>query len=197
MWKLVRLSLAYHRKTLLWALVIALLLSKFGLVVVAFLALAALSAEGRERRLLLHLPLPVTRTQVAWARVVFPNSMFFFPAAIGVLGALVAVSLAGADTAPMVEAAARENLFFAAVLMFFLQLLLMMGELQVWAGGRFGRTLEAGVFVIALLGMSLVIWVELALFGSHLVVAFGMAGLTLGFMGFTVYLFHRRRIFQP
>ncbi len=36
MWKLVRLSLAYHRKALLWTLVIALLVSELGLVVAAF-----------------------------------------------------------------------------------------------------------------------------------------------------------------
>jgi hypothetical protein len=193
MWKLVRLSLAYHRKALLWTLVVALLLSTFGLLVSAIVGFVLLSAEDKERRLLLNLPLPVTRTQVAWARVVFPAMILVLGTLVATGPLSIAVLVAG-DAWPFARIA-PERLFFATLLMFLLQLLLTMQELEVWAGGRVLRTLMGGAVVVGLLGITILAGVVLADSGGYSVLALGIAGLTLGLMGLTVFLFQQRPSF--
>lgn len=194
MWKLVRLSLAYHRRAVLWTLVVALLIPKLGLVIAAIVGLVLLSAEDKERRLLLYLPLPVTRAQVGWARVVFPAMIVALATAAYAL-LLSAVTLYFDNPAPAPEATG-ELLIFAAMVMFFIQLVLTMEELQVWASGRLGRTLEGGAIVVGLLSIALMVWIGLAAsLASLLVVALGTVGLSLGLMRLTVSLFQRRPSF--
>jgi hypothetical protein len=195
MWNLVRLSLAYHWKTLLVVWIIATLLSKLGLVVSAIVGVALLSAEDKERRLLLHLPLPVTRAQVGLSRVVFPAMVLGVgTAASALLAGLSSAILVGVGAGPTANSA-WNVLFFATMLMYLLQLLLTMGELQVWTGGRFLRTLMGGAAVVLLLGIAILTWIAVAMFGSYLWVALGTAVLTLGLMGLTVSLFRRRPSF--
>jgi hypothetical protein len=90
---------------------------------------------------------------------------------------------------------AQERLLRAFTLMFILQLLLTMGELQVWASGRFLRTLTGGAVVLGVLSIGAVAWVALARFGIFLPIALGTSALTLGLMGLTVFLFQQRPSF--
>ena len=201
MWKLVSLSLAYHLKALLVAWFIALLLSKLGLVILAIVSVYLISAEDKERRLLLQLPLPVTRFQVGWARVVFPAVVFLLGAvatalvSYGVLGALLASAIsAGAGVA--VGEAVWDLLILATVLMFFSQLLLMLGELNVWGTGHgLLRLLVASLSLVLVLLLAALAWLAMASYGSYLVLVLGTAGLALVLMGITVVLFERRPSF--
>lgn len=201
MWKLVSLSLAYHLKALIVAWVIALLLSKLGLVILAIVAIVLASAEDKERRLLLHLPLPVTRTQVGWARVVFPAMILVLgTAAAGLLSLATVAALrfftSLLDLARTVQEGALDQLFFATMVIFFSQFLLTLGELNVWGRGDGPlRLLMAFATLVAMLGITLVAWVVMATSGSYLVVACGTVGLTLVLMGVTVFLFERRPSF--
>jgi hypothetical protein len=202
MWKLVRLSLGYHLKALLVTWALCALFSKFGLAVSAIVGIVLLSAEDKERRLLLHLPLPVTRTRVGFARVVFPAMIVVLGTGAAVLlsSAILAVPISSTTLVSGGPAAAAEAagelLFFATLVMFFMQLLLALGELNVWASGHgLGRLLIGILTLLLLLVITLPAWLVLATFGSYLVVALGTAGLTLGLMGFTVFLFELRPSF--
>jgi hypothetical protein len=209
------MSLAYHSKALLVAWGIALgvgllqillswvktepgefdperwlLLPLLGFAATAIASIVAFETEDRERRLLLHLPLPVTRTQVGLARVVFPAMIIVLGTAATAL--LSGAILVGIGTMPTADAA-RQLLFATTIEMFFLQLLLTV--LTLVRGGHRPRRLMGIVAMLMLLGVALVTSIELAQFGSHLVVALGIAGLTLGLMGLSVYLFQRRPSF--
>lgn len=203
MWKLVRSSLSYHLKALLWAWLVAILLSEVGLLILAIVSLYLLSAEDKERRLLLHLPLPVTRLQVGWARVVFP-SLVFLPGAMaaqlfawGVLRLIFPLGIPSGGRVPVAEAV-RDQLVIVAVLLFFLQLMLMLGELNLWGTGRgLPRLLLAllGLVAVLALALALVAWLLLASSGSYLVVVLGTIGLAVVLMGITVALFEQRPSF--
>jgi hypothetical protein len=209
------MSLAYHLNTLLVAWIIALgvgllqilltwvesepgefdpkswlVLPLLGFAATAIASIVAFETEDRERRLLLQLPLPVTRTQVGLARVVFPAMIVVLGTAATAL--LSCVILLGIGERPTADAA-RQLLFATTIEMFFLQLLLTI--LTVVRGGHRPRRLMGIVTLVMLLALALVTSIELAQFGSHLVVALGIAGMTLGFMGLSVYLFHRRPSF--
>ena len=214
MLNLVRLSLAYHSKTLLVAWGIALgvaameilaiwirseagefhlgywlwlLVPGLGLVASTIAGVVALGAEGRERRLLLHLPLPVTRTQVGLARVVFPALVIV----LGTAAAVLLSILVGRGEA--LTAARAWNLLLAGTqLTFFLQVVLTVEELLA-RGRRLPGRLMGVVALVLLLGISLLAWIGLTEhFASHLVLALATAGFTLGLVGLTVFLFHRR-----
>ena len=201
MWKLVRLSLSYHRKALLWAWLAALLLSEVGLLILAIVSVYLISAEDKERRLLLHLPLPVTRLQVGWARVAFPAVVMVVGAAANVLlssGVLNVVFSSGMPAAAgmTVAEAVWDLLLFAAVLVLFSQLLLMLGELNLWGTGHgLPRLLIAVAAVLIVLTLTLGAWLVMATTGSHLVVVLGTLGLALVLMGITVVVFEQRRSF--
>ena len=201
MWNLVRLSLAYHLKALLWAWLIALLLSKVGLLILAIVSLYLVSAEDKERRLLLHLPLPVTRLQVGWARVVFPAVVFLPGAMAPVLFSSAVLTRVFPSGIPVgggvpVTEAVWDQLVIAAVLMFFLHLMLLLGELNLWGTGQgMPRLLLALLGLLAVLFLSLAAWLFLASFGSYLVVYLGTVGLAVVLMGVTVVLFERRPSF--
>lgn len=203
MWKLVRLSLAYHLKALLWAWLIALLLSELGLLILAIVSVYLLLAEDRERRLLLHLPLSVTRLQVGWARVVFPAVVLLVGTVATVLFSMGVLKAVFSSAIPVgggitVAEAVWDLLLFATVVIFFAQLLLMLGELNVWGTGHgLPRLLIALVSVVIVLTLTLLAWLVLASTGSHLVVVLGTAGLALVLMGITVVLFEQRRSFVP
>ncbi|MCP4204271.1 MAG: hypothetical protein GY769_20330 [bacterium] len=201
MWKLVRLSLGYHLKALLLAWLVAILLSEIGLLILAIVSVYLVSAEDKERRLLLHLPLPVTRLQVGWARVVFP-AMVFLPGALlavlfasGVLAVVFPSGIPGSGGVTVAEAI-WDELVVVAVLMFFTQLLLMLAELNGWASGRgLPRLLMAFLTLLAVLALTLIAWILLATFGSYPIVILGTVGLAVVLMGLTVYLFERRPSF--
>ncbi len=201
MWKLVRLSLAYHLKALLVAWVIALLLSKLGLVILAIVSVYLISAEDKERRLLLQLPLPVTRLQVGWARVVFPAVVFLLGTVAAALVSYAVLDALLASAIPVgggvvVAEAVWDLLIFATVLMFFSQLLLMLGELNVWGTGHgLPRLLVASLSLVLVLILALLAWLAMASYGSYLVLVLGTAGLALVLMGITVVLFERRPSF--
>ena len=203
MWKLVRLSLAYHLKALLWAWLFALLLSELGLLILAIVSVYLVSSEDKERRLLLLLPLPVTRLQLGWARVAFPAAVLLVGAVGSVLvstGVLNAVFSSGIPVGGGISVAEAvwDQLVFAAVVIFFAQLLLMLGELNLWGTGHgLPRLLMALLAVVAVLSLTLLAWLVLATSGSHLVVALGTLGLALVLMGITVVLFEQRRSFVP
>jgi hypothetical protein len=215
MWHLVRVSLAYHLKTLLVAWCVALgvgllqillswvqsepgefdpghwlVIPMLGFAATAIASIVAFETEDRERRLLLHLPLPVTRAQVGLARVVFPAMIIVLGTAATAL--LSGAILLGIGTRPTADAAGQ-LLFATIVAMFFLQLLLAV--LSLVRGGHRPRKLMGIVTLLMLLGVTLVTSIELAQFGSHLVVALGIAGLTLGLMGLSLYFFQRRPSF--
>lgn len=204
MWKLVSLSLAYHLKALLVAWVIALLLSKLGLVILAIVSVYLISAEDKERRLLLQLPQPVTRLQVGLARVVFPAVVFLLGtvaaalvsyAVLDALLALVASAIPAAGGVAVGEAV-WDLLIFATVLMFFSQLLLLLGELNVWGTGHgLPRLLVASLSLLLVLILALLAWLAMASYGSYPVLVLGTAGLALVLMGITVALFERRPSF--
>ena len=201
MWKLVRLSLAYHLKALVLAWLIALLLSNFGLFIVVVVAAYLVSAEDKERRLLLLLPLPVTRLQVGWARVVFPAVVFLVGALVtisftwGVLAVVFSTGVPGGGGATVTDAL-WDDLVLAAVLLFFLQLLLMLGELNSWASGRgLPRLLMALLTLVVVLMLTLIVWMQLAMLGSYPGVLLGTVGLTVVLMAVTVVFFERRPSF--
>lgn len=201
MWKLIRLSVAYHLKPLLLAWALALLFSKFGLAILAGVAVILVAAEDKERRLLLLMPMPLTRSRISWARVVFP--------AVSVLVGLAGVSLiafvmawvfssAGSVTSfgTAIVEAARGQLFPAAMMLFFSQFLLTLGELNVW-GSRRGATrlLEAFVILLAILGTTFMVWMLTATTGSNEAVSLGTLLLSLGLMATTAHLFQQRTSF--
>ena len=201
MWKLVRSTLAYHLKALLWAWLAALLLSEIGLLILAIVSLYLVSAEDRERRLLLHLPLPVTRRQVGWARVVFPT-LVFLPGAVaavlfasGVLWLVLPLGIPYGGGVPIAEVV-RDQLVIVAVLLFFLQLLLLLGELNLWGTGRgLPRLLLALLGLVAVLALALAAWLLLASSGSYLLVVLGTVGLAVALMTITVALFEQHPSF--
>jgi hypothetical protein len=127
---------------------------------------------------------------VGLARVVFPAMIIVLGTAATAL--LSGAILVGIGTMPTADAA-RQLLFATTIEMFFLQLLLTV--LTLVRGGHRPRRLMGIVAMLMLLGVALVTSIELAQFGSHLVVALGIAGLTLGLMGLSVYLFQRRPSF--
>ena len=201
MWKLVRLSLAYHLKALLWAWLIALLFSEFGLLILAIVSVYLVSAEDKERRLLLLLPLPVTRLQIGWARVVFPALVLLLgsvAAALfssGVLAMVFPSGIPAAGGTTVVEAV-WDQLVVAAVLVFFAQLFLMLGELNLWGSGHgLPRLLSAFFTLLVVLTIALVAGLMLASLGSYPAVVLGIVGLAVVLMGVTVHFFEQRPSF--
>ena len=201
MWKLVSSSLAYHLKAVLWAWLVALLLSKIGLLILAIVCLYLVSAEDKERRLRLQLPLPVTRFQVGWARVVFPALVFLVGALAAALFMSGVLTLAFPSGIPLaggvpVAEAVRDQLVSVAVLALFLQLMLLLLELNQWGTGRgLPRLLLALLGLLAVLALALIAWLLLASFGSYLVVVLGTLGLAVVLMSITVALFEQRPSF--
>ncbi len=216
MWNLVRLSLAYHRRTLLVAWGIAsglglaqllftwvqggpgefdhrswLLLPYLGFVATGIAGLAAFETEHKERRLVLHLPLPVARARVGLARVVFPAIIIVLgTAATALLGCAILLANGDRPTADAVW----ELLFAATIELFFLQMLLSF--LTYVRGGRERlRSLVGIVSLVVLLCVAFAAWVLLATTGSYLVVGLGTAAMTVCLMGLSVQLFEQRRGF--
>lgn len=218
MWNLLRLSLAYHRRTLVTAWGIAfglglieiliawirggageleperwLLFPYLGFVATAIAGLVTFEIEDKERRALLHLPLPVTRIQVGLARVVLPALIITLgTAATALLGCAIFLAAGGMPTANT----AWQLLFSATLLMFFLQLLLAF--LTFVRGGRERlRSLLGIAALVVLLLISITAWmaIVMASSGSYLMVGLGTAAMTLGLMGLSVALFERRESF--
>lgn len=201
MWNLLRLTFAYHRKTLLIAWCIALVFGfgSIGIWVSLIVGLVAYQSEDKERRLLLQMPLPVTRAQIGWARVAFPAAVLLLGTAIAILIS-VPVSALFSELFNGGKARSAElvwdQLFLSIVLIYFSQVLLTLDELLVKGGGRPRLRLTGVVLLLLLLGIALPAWVVLAVSGSYSVVALGAATLTLAQMGLTVFLFQRRRSFS-
>lgn len=193
MWKLVRSSLAYHRRAALWTLVIAALFPNLGLVVAAIVGVALVSAEDKEGRLLQQLPLPVTRTQIAWARVVFPAELVVMAAAVA--GVFASMGYLFIEFDSRTGLTVQKLLLLTVGVLFFMELLLTIGELRVWERGRLDRTLVGGAVVVTLLGAASLKWIVLAISASDGVVTLGTATMSPGLMALTVFLFLRRPSF--
>lgn len=189
MWKLIRTGLAYHQKAILITCLLAFIFTKTALVIAAIVGIVVLSTEDKERRLRLHMPLPVTRLQVGMTRVILPAMVVVLctvPATV-----LSSAIVAGHGMARVIDAA-QDMLFFAIMVIFFQQLLLAVGELQIWGGGRFLGALMSMAILVTLLALTLLFWIPLAQFGNYGVIAVGTMGMTLGLMRLTVHFFELR-----